>query len=173
MVAESGSNPNSGKALSFYSHYRIGRRTRQAERSSAPSIFLAEDNPADVELLRMALEEHDISCELFVTGDGEKAVSFIREIDSGVMACPRLAIIDLNLPKRSGREVLRYIRNCPVFDPVPVVILSSSGSPKDMAETAQLGANKYIRKPSSLEEFLQIGGLLKLEIDASDSSHSY
>lgn len=121
----------------------------------------------------MALEEHDISCELFVTGDGEKAVSFIREIDSGVMACPRLAIIDLNLPKRSGREVLRYIRNCPVFDPVPVVILSSSGSPKDMAETAQLGANKYIRKPSSLEEFLQIGGLLKLEIDASDSSHSY
>jgi DNA-binding response OmpR family regulator len=116
----------------------------------------------------MALEEHEISCELFVAGDGEKAVSFIREIGSGAMACPRLAIIDLNLPKTSGREVLRYLRSSPVFDAVPVVILSSSGSPKDIADATHLGASKYIRKPSSLEEFLQIGSLLKAQIEGSD-----
>jgi DNA-binding response OmpR family regulator len=129
---------------------------------------LAEDNPGDVELLRLALEEHGISCELFVAGDGEKAFSFIREIGSGVMQCPCLAIIDLNLPKRNGREVLRYLRSYPAFATVPVVILSSSASPKDIAEATQLGASKYIRKPTNLEEFLEVGGLLKLQIEASD-----
>jgi len=114
----------------------------------------------------MALEEHGVSCELFVAGDGEKAFSFIGAIDSGAMACPSLAIIDLNLPKRSGREVLHYLRSCPAFNGVTVVILSSSRSPKDIAETTELGATRYVRKPSSLDEFLQIGALLKAEIEA-------
>jgi len=117
----------------------------------------------------MALEEHNVSCELFVVGDGEKALSVIREIDSGDMTCPRLVIIDLNLPKKSGYEVLRNLRNCAALRDATVVILSSSGSPKDIAQVTQLGANRYIRKPSALEEYLKIGALLKPEIEPPPS----
>ena len=126
-----------------------------------PAVFVAEDNPGDVELLRIALEESQVTCELYVAGDGEKALSFIHEIGTGFLVCPALAIIDLNLPKRNGREVLKYLRKSPVCNNVPIVILSSSGSPKDIADTAQLGASEYIRKPSSLEGFLEMGGALK------------
>src|SRR3954463_699862 len=126
MEGESGLNRNSGEGLIFDSHYRIALDNREDDPFHAPYILLAEDSPADVELLRMALEEHGVSCELFVAGDGEKAFSVIRAIDSGVMACPDLAIIDLNLPKKSGREVLHYLRSCPAFHDVTVVILSSS-----------------------------------------------
>jgi DNA-binding response OmpR family regulator len=165
-AAGSGSNPISGKALTFVSHYRIGANSGTSKGSLAPSVFLAEDNPGDVELLRVALEEHHVSCELFVAGDGEKAFSFIHEIGTGFLACLSLAVIDLNLPKKTGREILRYLRDCPVCDKLPIIVLSSSGSPKDMADAAQLGASQYIRKPSSLEDFLQIGGLLKPFIGA-------
>jgi chemotaxis family two-component system response regulator Rcp1 len=129
------------------------------------SIFLAEDNPGDVELLRLALDEHRVACELVVAEDGEKALVFLRQIEAGLAQCPQLAIIDLNLPKKSGRDLLAYLRSSSVFLELPIIVLSSSASPKDMAEAAQLGASRYIRKPSSLDEYLQIGEVLKLQIE--------
>jgi chemotaxis family two-component system response regulator Rcp1 len=126
-----------------------------------PCIFLAEDNPGDVDLLRVALEEHSVDCELLVAADGEKALRFLEDIGAGTLGCPALAILDLNLPKKTGREVLQRMRENPAWKSVPVVILSSSDSEKDRAETAELGASRYIRKPSSLDAFVQIGGVLK------------
>ncbi len=158
--------------LSFDLHFRIATESYQNETLDLPSIILAEDNLGDVELLRLALEEHEVSCELLVAGDGEKAVSLLEEIASGAAACPRLVIIDLNLPKRNGREVLQYLRSCPAFAKVPAVILSSSGSPVDIAETTQLGATQYIRKPTNLEDFLHIGGALKLQLEGVNSGGS-
>jgi chemotaxis family two-component system response regulator Rcp1 len=126
-----------------------------------PCIFLAEDNPGDVDLLRVALEEHSVNCELLVAADGEKALRFLEDIGAGTLGCPALAILDLNLPKKTGREVLQRMRENPTWNSVPVVILSSSDSEKDRAETTELGASRYIRKPSSLDAFVQIGGVLK------------
>lgn len=120
-----------------------------------------EDNPGDVLLIRECLDEHEVACELFVASDGEKAIDFIDEFEKEGRTLPALVILDLNLPKRSGREVLRRMRENARWSNVPAVILSSSGEVKDQQETANLGASKYIRKPSSLDVFMAIGGVLK------------
>jgi DNA-binding response OmpR family regulator len=129
--------------------------------SSSVSILLVEDNPADALLVEEALNEHQVKAELLVLGDGEKAIQFVERFDMAATPCPRLVILDLNLPKRSGKDVLRCIRNTAQWNHVPVVILSSSNAPDDRRETARLGANQYIRKPSELEEFLSIGAVFK------------
>lgn len=120
-----------------------------------------EDNPGDVVLIRESLEEHHVDCHLFVADDGEKAIQFINELDADGDLFPALVILDLNLPKRSGREVLRRMRENANWAGTPAVILSSSGALRDQEETASLGASKYIRKPSNLEAFMEIGGVLK------------
>lgn len=91
---------------------------------------------------------------------------FIDGIDQDVQApCPALVLLDLNLPKRTGGEVLRYLRQSRRCADVKVLIVSSSDSPKEKAATQELGANGYFRKPPSYEEFLKVGevilGLLK------------
>lgn len=123
--------------------------------------MLVEDNPGDVLLIRECLDEHEVACELFVASDGERAIDFIDGFDREGRMLPALVILDLNLPKRSGREVLQRMRENPRWSNIPAVILSSSGELKDQQETASLGASKYIRKPSSLDAFMAIGGVLK------------
>jgi two-component system, chemotaxis family, response regulator Rcp1 len=128
------------------------------------AILLVEDNPGDVVLIRESLEEHKVNCHLFVADDGEKAIQFIDELGADGNPFPALVILDLNLPKRSGREVLRRMRQNTNWASTPAVILSSSGALKDQEETARMGASKYIRKPSNLEAFMEIGGVLKTRL---------
>ena len=126
------------------------------------SILLAEDNPADAALVRKALEEHGVEGELLVIDDGEMAIEFIQALDADLSAaCPGLAIIDLNLPKKPGREVLERMRLSQRCRHIPVMILSSSDAERDRADAARLGATRYIRKPSRLEEFLSLGAIFK------------
>jgi CheY-like chemotaxis protein len=127
-----------------------------------------EDNPGDVVLVREALELHGIAGELLVLSDGEKAIWFIEDLDKQSGACPGLIIIDLNLPKRSGLEVLQHVQLSPTCRKAPVVILSSSDTPQDKAEATRLGANRYIRKPSRLEDFLELGAIFRITISNSD-----
>ena len=124
------------------------------------NILLVEDNPADVLLVREALEEHQVRAAVYVVGDGEKAVRYINE-EAPALPCPDLIILDLNLPRKSGREVLEHIRANEMLAKVRVVVLSSSDAPRDMEESFRLGIAKYIRKPSSLSEFMKIGGVLR------------
>jgi two-component system response regulator len=113
-------------------------------------------------LVRRALEQHGVAGELLVIADGEKAIEFIQALDDDPSAaCPVLAIIDLNLPKKSGREVLERMRLSERCPHIPVVILSSSDAERDKADAARLGATRYIRKPSHLEEFLSLGAIFK------------
>ena len=131
--------------------------------SAAPiQILLAEDNPGDVFLIREALREQGLDYELSVIEDGEEAVSFVyREGVYAGAARPDLILLDLNLPKCGGREIIQRIRETPELAKVPVVILSSSDWLKDRLDAAALGADRYIRKPSNLEEFMKIGAVLK------------
>jgi two-component system, chemotaxis family, response regulator Rcp1 len=136
--------------------------TKRSDSSSRSAcILLVEDNPADAVLVEEALNEHQVDVDLLVLGDGERAIQFVDELDANTRACPKLVILDLNLPKRSGKDVLRRIRESAQWNHVPVVILTSSNTPKDREETASLGASQYIRKPSQLEDFLLLGAVLK------------
>jgi two-component system, chemotaxis family, response regulator Rcp1 len=129
--------------------------------SQAACVLLVEDNPGDVRLVEEALTEHRVQGELVVLGDGEKAIQFVEELEAKTGPYPELVILDLNLPKRAGTDVLRRIRESAVWNHIPVVILTSSNAPQDRQETARLGANLYIRKPGELAEFLEIGAVLK------------
>jgi two-component system, chemotaxis family, response regulator Rcp1 len=122
---------------------------------------LVEDNRADVELLRYALEAAEIVAELHVLTDGDQAYKYIEEVLIGKAKCPVLFILDLNLPKKSGHDVLQRLRETKVCKTVPVVVFSSSAAEQDKLMSVSLGASKYITKPSDLEEFLRVGQLLK------------
>lgn len=124
-------------------------------------ILLIEDNLADATLVREALEEHRVEGELLIIGDGDKAIRYIQTLDTRPDRCPDLIIVDLNLPRRSGREVLQTIRQSTTCRNATVVILSSSDAQQDRAESMKLGANQYIRKPLRLEEFLELGAVFK------------
>jgi chemotaxis family two-component system response regulator Rcp1 len=124
-------------------------------------IVLVEDNRADVQLVREALKQHNVDCEVTVVGDGELAVKFIDEIDAGQHPCPHLVIIDLNLPKRSGKEVLKRMRASATCKDVPVVVLTSSDNQKDKDAVAPFAPLHYLTKPSKLDEFMTLGALFK------------
>lgn len=111
--------------------------------------------------MRKALEYHGIDGELILATDGEIAIAFIDDLDAERVACPQLAIIDLNLPRKPGRHVLERMRNSPACGRIPVAILSSSDAEQDRAAATRLGASRYLRKPSRLEEFLNLGVVFK------------
>lgn len=116
-------------------------------------ILLAEDNPADVYLIEEALREHGLTFEILLARDGEQASALL--LDDSVK--PDLVLLDLNMPKRGGGEVLSLLQG----SSVPIVILTSSESPADKMQALRLGASHFIRKPSSLDEFLGIGATIK------------
>jgi len=129
--------------------------------AETPQILLVEDNNADIVLVREALEEHVVRCELTVITSGERAITFINEIDSGVQICPNLVIVDLNLPKKSGKDVLKRMRMSDRCASVPVIVLTSSDNQKDKDDVAVFSPAGYFRKPSRLEEFLRLGAVFK------------
>jgi len=146
----------------FSSSHSLPQRKAQAKRQPQPSyILIVEDNVADVALLRESLNEHGVGFEVVVMTDGEKAVRFFDEVEAGTAPCPALVVLDLNLPKVAGSEVLQRIRESRLCSDVPVAIFSSSDAVTDRQQAAKLGANQYIRKPSNLDDFLKVGGALK------------
>jgi DNA-binding response OmpR family regulator len=125
-------------------------------------ILLIEDSEPDVFLVREALEQTGLEYDLQVFGDGESGVEFIQKIDRDTsVPHPGIILLDLNLPRKAGSQVLECVRKSVVCGNVPVIILTSSDSPKDKAITAQLGATEYFRKPSRLDEFMRLGPLVQ------------
>lgn len=123
------------------------------------TILLAEDNPADVYLLREALTlQNATGVTLAVVNDGEEALDYIHRRGKFADAvAPDLIVLDLNLPKSDGSDVLRSVREQADLSTTPVVILTSSDSPRDRAAIEKLGADQYITKPSDLDAFLALG----------------
>jgi CheY-like chemotaxis protein len=124
-------------------------------------ILVAEDNPADVYLLREAFSVAEKDIEMLVVSDGEEALEYVQR--SGQFAnatVPDLIVLDLNLPKSDGGDVLRCIRETSAYASVPVVVLTSSDSPRDRKTAESLGANCFMTKPSDLDDFLALGRTL-------------
>jgi two-component system, chemotaxis family, response regulator Rcp1 len=125
-------------------------------------ILLVEDNAADVYLFEKALENAQLRFELTVIRDGAEALAFVRrEGQYANSAAPDLAVLDLNLPKNGGLQVLRAIRESNDLARMPVAVVSSSASPQDLAKTHSLGVERHFTKPPDLEAFLQIGQIFK------------
>jgi DNA-binding response OmpR family regulator len=117
-----------------------------------------------VSLIELALAEEQVGLRVVVQSDGEKAIQFIGQVNDGLTPHPALVILDLNLPRIDGREVLRQIREGEAWRNVPVIVFSSSDAARDRQVTVSLGATMYLRKPSNLDEFLQVGKLLKEQL---------
>jgi len=125
-------------------------------------ILVVEDSEPDVLLVREALERAGLESEIQVLDDGEKAVDFIEQLERDNTASPpQLVLLDLNLPRMTGGQVLERLRRSAPCGQIPVVILTSSDSPKDKAEASQLRATRYFRKPSRLEEFMRLGQVVR------------
>ena len=117
-------------------------------------ILLVDDSPDDVELTRLALEENKIANTLVVAKDGAEALVLLSTEAIAYGELPALILLDLNLPKLDGIEVLRKIRADVRTQLVPVVILTSSEEERDLIESYKLGANSFIKKPVDFAEFL-------------------
>jgi CheY-like chemotaxis protein len=154
MADESGSSPIPDKAPPSTS-------PSQGHEEISPfreiTILLIEDNAADVTLIRSALRERGLLGPMSIIRAGDEAIKFATEIDQHPdLPIPGLVILDLNLPRVNGRDVLKRFRSGRLCA-APVVILSSSDAEKDKQITAELGARRYIKKPMSLSEFMDIG----------------
>lgn len=125
-------------------------------------ILLVDDNPGDVLLVKDALEEHLSSHELHVVKDGGEALNFVAHMGkSGKPPCPDVVLLDLNLPKVDGPEILTEFRKNPQCAHTPVIVLTSSDAPADRARMAELGIAHYFKKPSDLDAYMQLGAVVR------------
>jgi len=120
-------------------------------------ILLVEDNPADVRLTTEALKEEKIYNNLHVATDGVEAMAFLRREGKYAKALrPDLILLDLNLPKKDGREVLEEIKSDDDLKTIPVVVLTVSQAEEDILKSYNLHANCYITKPVDLDQFIKV-----------------
>jgi CheY-like chemotaxis protein len=125
-------------------------------------ILLAEDNEGDIFLVRRALDKHIGPYQLLLAKDGEEALRVLECADADESAVsPDFVILDLNLPRHSGIEILKRLRNFPKYAAAPVIIFTSSDSPQDKVEAFRLGANRYFQKPTDLAGFMKLGEMVK------------
>ena len=125
-------------------------------------ILLFEDNAGDILLVQKALQKHHIRHRLHVIRDGEEALAYVARIgEEGGEPVPDLVLLDLNLPKADGQEILTAVRGHEGCARVPVIVVSSSAALRDQARMAHLGINRYFRKPLDFDEFMQIGAIVE------------
>jgi two-component system, chemotaxis family, response regulator Rcp1 len=125
--------------------------------AEAIEVLLVEDSPGDVRLTREAFKDAKVHINLSVASDGAEAIAFLkREGKYADVPRPDLILLDLNLPKKDGREVLAEIKESPTLLSIPVVVLTTSASEADILRSYRLHANCYITKPVGLEGFLDV-----------------
>ena len=128
-------------------------------------IFLAEDNDGDVFLVRRALEKKGLPHELIVLNNGEEALHWLDSHSNG--DSPDLILLDLNLPRVDGGQLLSHIRKSDTFSCTPVIVLTSSDSPRDRDMAMERGANLYFRKPTDLKSFMELGRIVEETLAAT------
>ena len=120
-------------------------------------ILMVEDDPGDADLTQELLEEAKIMVNVNIVDDGEKAISYLHQQGKYSQAIrPDLILLDLNLPRKDGREVLQVIKSDPNLKRIPVVVLTTSDADEDILKSYNLGANSFVTKPVGLEQFANI-----------------
>lgn len=119
-------------------------------------VLIAEDNPADVYLLQFALKEANADCDITVAHDGEEAMRLLAHADP----LPDLVVLDLNLPRKDGLEVLTEMRRNIRLLSIPVVVLTSSEHPRDAQHVNELQASAFLIKPNNLDDYLKLGDVI-------------
>ena len=122
----------------------------------AIEILLPEDNPADILLTEEAFEEADFPHRLHVARDGVEALTFLRREENGELPTPDVILLDLNMPRLSGLELLDILKEDPQLQHIPVIVLTTSRAEEDVWRSYKLHANAYIPKPVSIGEFVEV-----------------
>ena len=120
-------------------------------------VLLVEDDPGDVLMTKEAFQDYKVQNQLHVVNDGTEAMAFLRrEGDYADVPRPDLVLLDLNLPRMDGREVLQAIKSDPDLASIPVVVLTTSEAEEDVLRSYSLHANAYVTKPVDFERFIQV-----------------
>jgi two-component system, chemotaxis family, response regulator Rcp1 len=136
-------------------------------------VLLVEDNPTDVYVIREVLGQCGLKFRLSIAMDGPDALRLLREVEEDDSApCPGLVLLDLNVPKISGVEILRQIRSSRRCKRIPVVVVTSSGALSDRATAQSLGADGYFQKPTSLESYMQLADVIRQVLPPAEGSRS-
>jgi CheY-like chemotaxis protein len=123
-------------------------------------IFLIEDNPMDVDLTRRAFSRQKISNPIIVARDGVEALEWMKRWDAGEQT-PVVILLDLKLPRINGLQVLKALKNHPVYFSIPVVVLTTSAEETDIKNAYAFGANSYLVKPIDFDQFIEIAELIE------------
>lgn len=134
-----------------------------AERSKKPlEILLVEDNPADIRLTSEAFKDSNVRHHLHAVRDGVEALNYLRRIgEFGEAPRPDVVLLDLNLPRKDGREVLAEIKSDPALRRIPVVVLTTSQAERDLLQAYDLYANCYLIKPIEFDRFIAVIGHIR------------
>lgn len=119
-------------------------------------ILVVDDSPSDVRLIREALKETSVNVTLIIARDGVEATDYLQKTLLGEFRRPDLIILDLNLPRKSGREVLAEVKSDVRLKQIPVIVMTSSSANEDVTYAYNLNANSYITKPADLTEYLRV-----------------
>src|SRR6266849_2680958 len=120
------------------------------------SILLVEDSASDVRLLREALKETSIPVVVTVARDGIEATDYLRQMETGLVPRPDLVLLDLNLPRKNGLEVLAEVKTSPNLKQIPVIVMTNSRADRDIKQAYSLNANCYISKPRDLSGLIAV-----------------
>ena len=131
-----------------------------------PTVLMVEDNPADVYLISEAIRQNEVEARLVVMSDGESAIHYIHEESE----TPAVIVLDLNLPKRTGIQILEAIRSWPGYQDIPVIVFTSSMSEHDYSRIGGLGVTACLLKSLDLDEFNRIGFAVKQALLGSTST---
>jgi two-component system, chemotaxis family, response regulator Rcp1 len=132
------------------------------DHATRPLVLIVEDSRSDIFLIREALDLAEVDAEIRLLDNGESATKFVDTADSDpAVSIPKLVLLDLNLPKKRGDEVLRYLRNSVRCREVLVMVVSTSDSVRDRAAVEPLGISGYFKKPTDYLDFMQLGQLVK------------
>ncbi|MCF8379695.1 MAG: response regulator [Bacteroidales bacterium] len=126
-----------------------------------PPILLIEDNSVDIDLTLRAFKKRNLTNTIQIARDGELALEYIQKWDAGEMK-PIVILLDINLPKVDGLEVLKVFKSNPKYNTIPIVMLTSSSDNKDIQKAYKLGANSYIIKPVDFNKFVEVASNIEL-----------
>ena len=137
----------------------------RVDSSESTVLVMADDDPADCLLTEKALRKADITCPLYVVHDGAELMDYLTHrgdyADPAAAPRPSLILLDLNMPKVNGTEVLERLRDEPELRSIPVVVLTTSDEERDVASSYALGANAYLVKPSAFDDMVSVAEVVK------------